>query len=224
MASTEVYATAEEFRVRIGWNTAFDANELANAEALLAAASRTIDGWCNAQDGFIAPATGTAREYAGSGHQTQRIDLCVAVSLVEVKDSYSDDDYTAWAATDWVAFAGSPSFPNFNETPYEYIMTSADGDYSTFTAGRAVRTRRFSRNVPTVRVTARWGRYAAITDVPNVREATIFQAAIWYKRLESGGGDTLGTADFGVLRFRRDLDPAVVAMLAQARERRPSIA
>jgi hypothetical protein len=222
MPSTTVYATAAELFGRINFSAVPTATQTAKAEGLLAAVSRTIDGWCNAQDGFIAPAVGTEKVFAGSGRNTQRIRPCVAISLVEVKES-RDTDYVAWAADDWIAFGGSPSFPTF-EPPYEYIQVDPAGSQAWFLPGRVNSWDHRSVNVPTVRVTARWGQFAAITDVPQVREATIFQAAIWYKRLESAGGDTVASADFGVLRFRKSLDPAVVAMLSEARHRRPSIA
>ena len=235
MASTAIYATAAEMR---------DVIELASTDKdaildrLLSAASRAIDGYCNRPDGFLAIATATARYFPGSGKGYQWIDECVAVSAVAVKDSASDDedDYTAWTlgtigtttGADVFLATGDPEYPEFTRTPYTLLVIGANADYSIFPSGN-FRTRggfRPSsdsvRGLPAVKVTARWG-YAA-TVPANVKEACILQSARWWKRGQSAWADTIANVDFGVLMYRKSLDPDLQAMLMEARLVRPALA
>lgn len=220
------YATLAELKLRLNISSA-DSDRDTALEAMLDAAAAAIDRYCNRPDGFVADSTASARVYPGSGAAVQRIDECVAITTVAVKDSTTDDDYTDWAATDWQAFRGDPNYPDFNTLPYTMLMVTADGDYAVFTSGRYRSRGGFrpytlsDRRVPTVQVTAKWG--YAVTCPAQITEATVLQAARWWKRAQSSWADTLGNADVGTLMYRKSVDPDLQMMLDNGRFVRPSI-
>lgn len=218
------YTTAEQLRAHINMN---DASKDATLLLIVAAASEAIDHFCNRPDGFVASASATARVFAGSGTAVQRIDECVAVTSVAVKDAPDDSSYVAWASTDWLPFSGDPEAPNFNRVPYDFLMVTAGGDYDHFTSGYYGGIKGFKptvnagRSTPTVQVTARWGYAEAIPAI--VRQACIIHAARLYKRGEGAFADTLASPDFGTMLYTQPLDPDVKALLEQGRMKRPSI-
>lgn len=220
-----VYATAAELRAQIDKTTVTDDATLLN---ILTAVSDNIDKFCNRPDGFQAIAVASARTYSGHGEPWIWIDECISVSLVEVKDGPADTTYVTWASTDWNAFSGRPKSPNYNRTPYQGLMVSANGDYTVFTSGEYLGRKGFipiepelKYSVPTVRVTARWG-YAATTPA-SIKEACIIQAARIYKRGQSAFADTIASADFGQLMYTRTLDPDVKQFLVNGRFVRPAV-
>ena len=224
MASTEVYTTPAELRDHIEKSLGDKDTVL---EMVIEAASRAIDNYCNRPDGFVALSVATARVYAGSGGGVQRIDEAVAVTLVEVKRSVDDSAYVSWAAADWLAFSGDVNSPNFNGTPYEFLMAAPGGTYTYFTGGATSGRSGFRpdvlsvRGAPTVRVTAKWG--YAVDIPPAVRQACIIQAARLLKRGEGAYADATGSADFGELQFRRRLDPDAEFLLKNGRLIRPTV-
>lgn len=211
-----VYATAAELREHINKN---ETNDDLLLTSILAAASKAIDTFCNReQDGFVASASASARLFPGTGGTVQPIDECITVTLVEVKDSPTDATFSAWSSSDWVAFSGDPKLPNFNRTPYDFLMVDPTGDETHFTSGRYSQRQGFPaledagvRRTPTVRVTAKWG-YAAATP-PDVKLATIITASRWYKRGQSAYADAISTPAMGELQYRRALDPDVQMIL-----------
>lgn len=207
------YTTAAAVRAQPGMNSVDDDAVLG---ALITAASRAIDGFCNRPDGFVAIDTATARVFAGSGKAWQWIDETVAITLVEVKASLTDTTYTSWTTSDWTAFSGDPARPNFNGTPYTGLLINPAGSYGIFTQG-------VSRDgaTPTVRVTGRWG-YAETVPAP-VAQACITLAARWYKRGQSFWSDVLGNSDTGQMYYRKAIDPDVQMMLKWGRMMRPGI-
>lgn len=223
------YATITELKNRLNITTT-DTTRDSVLAGLLDAASEAINGLCNRPDGFVAVATATARYFYGNGARWQRIDECVSVSSVAVKDSPTDTTYTAWTSPttnfsndgDWIAAAGSQEFPEFNRLPYTLLLVDPSGDNGVFTSGRFTGRAGFRpdndtgyRNLPTVKVTARWGYAESVP--PQVREATIVQASRWWKRGESGWADSIANGDMGALQFRKSIDPDVKAMLIEAR-------
>jgi len=219
-----LYATPEELRNQTDKVVVADDPAL---EDLLRAASQSIDLFTNHPDGFLALATATARPYTGSGTTFQFIGECIAVTLVEVKESVTGT-YTPWASTDWMAFTGDPDNPDFNSLPFDALMIDPSGDQSHFTSGKWAGLRGFrpeeqdrGRAAPTVRVTAKWG-YAE--DVPPIiKTACIAQATIWFKRARSAWGDAAGNPEFGMLFYRKPLDPAIQTMLVESRMVAPAI-
>lgn len=222
------YCTIAEIKAAIEAKST-DATRDTVLTALVTAASRAIDNYCNRPDGFVAVSVASARIYAGEGRSWQRIDECTEITLVAVKDIPTDTTYTSWAAADWIAFSGDPERPNFNQTPYAAIMCSASGDYSIFTSGffttkqgfRPDPDYDFKRGVPTVQITAKWG-YATTVPAP-IKQATITLAARWWKRGEAAWSDALASGELGMLLYRKELDPDVKLLLVAGRYVRPAV-
>lgn len=221
------YATAAEVKAQPDITGATHDTVIA---AMITAASLAIDNYCNRPDGFVALGAGaaTARTYTGSGTAVQRIDECVAVTALAVKDSPTDSTYTAWAAGDYILASGDPESPNFNRTPYTLLIVDPTGDYSHFTSGQFSFRKGFRpdpdvpyRGVPTVQVTARWG-YAA-TVPATIKQACIIQVCRWLARGGSQWADSIGSAETGTLEFRQELDPDVKMLLVGGRYVRPAI-
>lgn len=218
------YCTAAELRAQINKASALKDVEIT---ALIAGAELTINNFCNRPDGFEADAAASARVYAGSGKPWQRIDECVEITLVAVKESATDTTYTSWAVTDWIAFNGDYESPDFNNLPYAGIMVDPSGDESIFYSG-AYRTRggfrpstEYVRGVPTVQVTAKWGYSVAVP--ADIHECCIMQAARWFKRLEGSMSDALASGELGMLLYRQSLDPDVKMILVSGRRMRPMV-
>jgi hypothetical protein len=198
--------------------------------AMITAASRAIDNYCRRPDGFVALSlvNATYRLYAGSGVAVQRIDECVAVTEVNVKDSPTDSTYTAWLAGDYIAASGDPESPDFNRTPYTLLIVDPTGDYSFFTGGMFSFRKGFRpdpdvpyRGVPTIQVKARWGYAATVPEA--IKQATIIQVCRWLTRGGSSWADSIGSAETGTLMFRSELDPDVKFILSSGRYVRPAV-
>ena len=218
------YCTVSELRAAIDKTLTDDDTTIGTT---ITAISRTIDQFCNRPDGFVALSTATARTFTGSGQAVQWIDECAAITLVAVKDSPSDSTYTSWAATDWIAGKGDPRNPDFNHTPYDWIMIDPNGDYASFSSGAYTTRRGFrpesigTRGVPTVRVTAKWGH--SLTVPPAIKQACLIEAGRIYKRGQSAFADTLANVDFGQLMYTKGLDPATQLILVSGRYVRPAV-
>lgn len=223
MTSSVKYCTVTEVKAQIDKSQA-DHDTIID-EVVIPGISRMIDRFCRRPDGFVAGSTATAREYAGNGQTVQWMDECTEVTLVEVKDSASDTAYVEWAAAKWQAATGDPRKPDFNRTPYRFLIVTADNEYDVFTDGRYTTRRGFrpvselQRSVPTVRITAKWG-YA--TTVPSeIKLACIIEAARVYKRGLSAFGDTLTNVKMGQLMYTKNLDPATQQILINGRYVKP---
>jgi hypothetical protein len=229
-----MYGTARELRDRIDKTGTTDDTTL---ESIIRAASQAIDNYANRPDGFVADAAASARYYPGSGHGYQWIDECISVSGVAVKDSPSDDedDYVAWTVgtvgsttgADVFPASGNPRYPDYQSLPYNLLVIGPNGDYSSFTTGAYTHRRGFrpdrtavTRGIPTVQVTARWG-YASTAPAP-IKEASLMQAARWYKRFQSGMADVLASGELGMLLYRQKLDPDVALLLVEGRYIKPA--
>jgi hypothetical protein len=107
---------------------------------ILDGATRKINQLCN-RDNFEADDRFTTRRYVGSGKTYQRIDECVEIETVAVKDAISDDTYETWTNPttlfagdgDWFPGSGDPDYPDFNHTPYTLLLVDPNGDQSWFT-------------------------------------------------------------------------------------------
>lgn len=203
-----VYATAQDLRDRIEkTSNATDAVLL----EILTAASQSLDLLCNRPDGFVALSVAAARLYAGEGRAYILTDEFIAATLVGVKESPDAATYTSWAAGDWLTFTGGPEKPDFNSSPKNGIMVASGGDYSGFLSGVYGK----SHSVPTVQITAKWGYATACPAV--VKSATIAQSARWWKRYQTAFADAVGSSEFGVLLYRKALDPDIQAMIVATR-------
>ena len=198
-----------------------------NLDRVITAISRAIDRYCNRPDGFVASDTATARTYAGSGGQVQRIDEAAAITSVAVKAGSSDTTYTAWDADEWIPFSGDPLNPDYNHTPYTQLMVAAGAD-RTFTSGwsddelswtrRGRGLSRMNRRrsaPPTVQVTAQWG--YALTVPPQIQEACIIESARLVKLAQSNYADSLVSETLGRLIMTAKLHPTTELMLKQGR-------
>lgn len=174
-------------------------------------ASAMIDRLTGRPEGaYDAPTTATARIYQGSGKDYLWIDECVAVTKVEVKDSVTDTTYVTWASTDYIVCTGSPTYPDYVNTPYTLLLVDINGNYATFTEGQR-----------TVQITARWG-YS--DDPPEiVEQAVIIQSVRWFKRGQQGFQDVGGQAELGEIRYAQRLDPDIATMLFEAGLRRVTV-
>lgn len=230
-----MYATADELRAEVGQVTEDDVV----LGRILAAAETKFNNLLGRPDGFVADTSASARYYRGSGTPVQRIHEFVSVTEVAVKDSSSDDedDYTDWVVgiigttteADVFPARGDPENPDFTlpavcTYPFDLLIIGPNGDYNEFMRGTRAVTKggiRIKFGLPTVKVTAKWG-YA--TTVPaDIKEATIMQAARFYKRLRSGMADTLASTDLGELLYREKLDPDIAGILLDGRYVSPVI-
>lgn len=213
------YASLAEFKAEIPLSSV-DATRDAVITRMLTAASRAIDAFCGRPDGFVS-GLAAARYFAGSGNALMPIDECTSITEVAVKDSAIETTYTAWAATDWIPFTGDPERPNFNKTPYTWLMVDPSGSYVSFTSGNFLSRGGFSplsdgmRATKTVKVTATWGYAATVPD--QIKEACLIQTARWWKRAQSSWGDSMASPELGVLIYRQKLDPDVANILVGGR-------
>jgi hypothetical protein len=223
-----IYATVIDLREEMNLDSAAHDATLVR---ILDAAEVKINNFCKRPDGFVADTSATARYYVGSGDPYQDIDECVEITGVAVKDSVSDDEdsYTAWTlgvvgtttGADCFPARGSKKRPDYRTPaqvgkPYTMLVIGANADYSTFTGGgwtgrSGFRRTLTMRGLPTVQVTARWG-YAS-TVPADIKEATIMQAARWYKRLQSAMADATASAELGQLLYTQKLDPDIAGIL-----------
>lgn len=193
----------------------------------LDAAKIVIDGYCNRPMGFVANSTPVSRLYSSWGGSHLYIDECVSVTGVEVKDDPTDTVFTAWITGDWILCSGDPEEPEFNDAPFDMLITSGVGQSRYFWGSRLYSWREDDRDnlsdlprLPNVRVTGRWG-YAAACP-PSVKMATILLASRWLKRGQSAWADTLSTDNGGTLNYRKALDPDLQMMLTLARLVKPA--
>jgi len=155
---------------------------------------------------FCAPTDASAITYVGNGTDWLRTDPNVDVTEVAVKTAYTEDDYTAWAATDWASCTGARKHPHYDTLPYRAIIVTPNSNYAGFTSGYGH---------PTVRVTAKWGFSASPPG--DIVEACVMQSARWYKRLQSGMSDVLASEGLGTLLYQKALDPDVRRILIDGR-------
>lgn len=216
MASTELYCSAQDIRNAVDQTS--DADD-AILTGYISAVSRLIDGFMGRKEtGFQAIQTATNRVYAGNGERWLFINECIEITAVNVKDAITDTTYdTVLGATEYQAFRGSYDNPNFNDTPYDAIMLSANATISSFYTGNTVGyfdntiTNSKTPQLPTVQITARWGYADTIPEV--IKTAAIMQTTRIYKRLQGGMADALLSSDLGQARFLSKLDKDVQVLL-----------
>jgi len=214
------YANASDLRKRINRTTSFEDEIL---DEIIAAAGDMIDSFTNHPVGFLADSEASEKVFFGSGKNYMYIPDCVSIVSVAAKDTITDTDYTAWADSDWIAFGGAAIEPDFQPLdilkPYQGLMIDPNGNYSIFPSGRMNKRRHRGRALPMVQISARWG-YAAETPAP-IREATLMQAARWFKRNEGAMSDALASGELGTLLYRQALDPDIKQILVNGRFMRP---
>lgn len=205
MVSTNVYATVAELKARVGQATDGDDTILL---ALLTAVSRMWDRFCGRYEyGFVALASATAIQFPGRGDGWVYTEENIEVTAVGYKTSVTETTFTALTTADWRPFRGSPKSRNsirFDRVPYHGVMLTPNASISRFVDGNYSKLQGIE---PTVEVTAKWGYSVLVPE--EIKEATIAQATIFYKRGKGAWSDVLVSGDFGEARFVRALDPAL---------------
>lgn len=196
------YATVEALIDRIQLDSSvITAESLAVLEDLLDAISRKIDRLCNVPDNYFAADDTTASKYLrGTGDAYLRIPDCFEIDEVQVKDSCLDLVYATWTSPttayagdgDWLPISGTPDNPVYGVTPYTYLIVDPNGNYNCFT--------RSYNAIPTVCLKAKFG--YGTTAPSDIREATLIQVTILFKRFQGSGASTLSTSDIGSLSLR----------------------
>lgn len=205
MVSTNVYATVAELKARTGQTKDTDDTILL---ALLTAVSRMWDRFCGRYEyGFKALDTATALEFPGRGDGWVYTEENVEITAVGYKSSVTETSYTALTSADFRGFRGSPKSRNsirYDRVPYHGVMLTPNASISRFVDGDYAKLQAIE---PTVQVTAKWGYSVLVPE--EIREATIAQTTILYKRGSGAWSDVLVSGDFGEVRFVRALDPAL---------------
>lgn len=217
------YATAEQLRAQPGVTGTGDDTTI---DLMLSAASLAIDGFCGRpEDGFLAAGTATMRIFPGSDEPWLMLPENVETTKVEVKFSASDTTWEELSTSLWLPFHGAPDWPNYNRFPLNGIVLLRGGPLTRFLRETQHSTWESEEEIgipsplPTVRVTAKWG-YATVT--PDlIIQATITQAARWFKRGQSFWADTTSSDTMGTLQYRKSLDPDIQMMLELSRFVRP---
>lgn len=204
------YATTDQLRIRIQMHSTPTAAQLTMLEELIEGASRSIDRTCHRDDDeFAAPGLAAVKYFTANGKDYIRVPQFLSVDEVAVKTSRTATEFTIWDAEssylagdgDWYAAQGDPDNPTF-EPPGNLIMVSPTGSYSVFPDGEGA---------PVIMVTAVWSSLDAVP--ADIREATLMQAAIWFKQFQGSMSSELGSVDLGTIVYRRGLSSAVKQLL-----------
>lgn len=233
MVSDVKYCSAAEIRAAMDMNNKDDDAML---NVIAEAVSRMIDGHLGYQhDGFLASATASIREYAGSGTRWMWIDPCIEITGIRMKNSISDADFDIdLLTTDYRGFRGDPSTPGtvrFNALPYHGLMMTSSSSHGRWLYGAFADSARYFYNdrdadlsfnfEPTVEITGKWG-YAATVPAP-IKQAAIMQSERVYKRQQGGMADALLSPEMGMSRFLSELDKDVKVFLNHSRLKRPRL-
>lgn len=206
-----VYASTDQLQIRIQMLSTPSVAQLAMMTEILEAASRNIDRMCKREDdGFIADTDSVIKYFAAFGDTHLRIPECIEITEVAVRESVTDDEYTAWDTPttamagdgDWIPCRGSPSDPIFNTIPYDLLLADPNGEYAVFIS---------SAGLPVVKITAKWRSPALVP--PDIREATLMQSAIWMKQYQGSMSSELDAENFGRILYRRNLSQGVKQIL-----------
>lgn len=235
MTSSVQYASVDELRAMVELPvTKYDVI----LGVALDAAARLIDYVCNrAEDGFVALETATAREFVGTGLSFIHVSEFVELTGVGYKTSTRDTSYTTLAVSYARGFSGSVRTPQFHSPPYRSVGLLPTAPISTFIDGRLEELPRVGAGmglissdinldigsglqaVPTVQITARWGYSDSLP--PQIKMATLGQAARWFQRGRAMWADATAQNDFAALLYKRVMDPDIELMLKTGRLIRP---
>jgi len=177
---------------------------------LLEAASRDVNDFCGRPEGFVGDAAASAKYLSADGEPYLYIPACVEISEVAVKDAETDTTYTVWTAPttmmagdgDWIPATGRADLPVYSQLPYTLLIVDPNGSYSQFLDGGTA---------PVAKITAKWG--VQVSAPPTIREATLMQAAQWYKQFQGAMDSRLASEEFGEITYRRGLSNNVKHIL-----------
>lgn len=215
------YATLAEFKNQLNV-TKSDTDLDTFLQKLLDTAEEIVDAaFGRTLDGFLADAVASDRYFTTRGGEFARIDECVEITGVQVKQGPTASEYKVWTSPatpyagdgDWIPLTGDPTSPRFGKLPYTGLMIDPNGDYSAFSES--------GDGLPTMIVTGRWGYSDSVPEI--IREVTIMQAARWYRTLRASMGASLATAEFTILKLRKTVDPDILELIRGSRLVRPVI-
>jgi hypothetical protein len=166
-------------------------------------ASRLIDSLLKRKPGAFKATTDETRYYTGSGDEEQWIDeLASAPTSVSVAETGDITAYTVYSSTDymlWPYNAASDGLP--------YLRMDMDRLYGSKSVWY-----RFPRSVKVV------GPFGFSTDTPEeIGRAAKIQVVRWFKRGQQGYQDAGAITELGQLRYVKQLDPDVQAILTIAK-------
>lgn len=188
MAIVNGYASLEDVKRSLRITDSVDDTLL---ELCIESASRAIDNMCE-RVFFQGTAT---RIFAPDDSYTVRIDDLYQLTTLRTSDDADQVYDITWNATDYQL---QPLNGRLNGIPWPYTSILAVGDYLFPTVGSEA----------TVQITGVWGWSAVPTAV---RQATVLQAARYYKRSDSPMG-VAGFDAMGVVRLAR-IDPDIATLL-----------
>lgn len=201
------YLTVDELKSRFPSNNFGDTQDAVLAAAIKTA-SRQIDTLLSRKPGAFAVSADTIRYFRGSGTSQLWIDELAALpTAVAVAESGQVDNasgsggtYTAWTANDYVCW---PENALDEGMPFHRL------DILLF---NGLTTKSMWYGYPrAVKITGRWG---FSTSVPEeIKTATEIQAVRLWKRMQQGYSDVGAITELKQLRYVKDVDPMVSAIL-----------
>jgi hypothetical protein len=199
-----MYATVDEFKAETELTD--DRFDLV-IEKAIKAASEAIDNYINRGAPALAITVATPKTLPARGGEALRIPDCVQITKVETRATPTDT-WVETLAANYVGFAGDWMNNPTYEPPYSGVLLI---DGSSFPKSA----------MPVVRVTARWGLSETIP--PDIRQATLILSHRWFKRAQTGWGDSTASADFGGVSFRSTLDPDERRIIGLGRWIKPTL-
>lgn len=204
------YATTAELKAQVGIPLA-DTQDDANLGLCITTASRAIDQCCNRQFGSEASPvaryyTYDARVRVGNLIALAIDDLMTTSGLLVATDFAQDHTYSSSLVYS----------TNFDLWPWNAPADGMPYTHLVLRSGTAVVSSLLPYWEGAVRVTAQWG----WTSVPSaIKEATLIQAARFFKRKDAPFG-VAGSPEMGSeLRLLQKLDPDVAVMVSPYRRR-----
>src|SRR3990167_1236048 len=204
MVLGEGYATVLELRGALPDSGISSAYDILLTD-LIRRASRALDRYTKWEAGSFARASTDeeTRYYDGSGGSQQWIDpYVVAPSLLAVSESggLASSDYTSYPSTDW--FVWPPNAAAKGEPYYRIDLDTLNGNKQVF-----------YKYPKSVKVTAPFGHSLASAIPDEIVQATVIQAARWFKRGQQAFQDTSAIVELGQLRYTQKLDPDVAEII-----------
>lgn len=203
------YCTASDVKTVMpdgNWGTGYDTL----LGLLVTRASRAVDTFVMRLPGAFAVTVDVTAYFDGSGTRYQWIgELAAAPTSVAVAETGSVDNaagtggnYTTWTVSDYVCW---PYNAPLESEPYQRL------DINYFIGSKAV----WFPYPKAVKVVGKFGFSTTVPD--DVKQATIIQAARWFKRGQQAFQDTGAVTELGQLHYTQRLDPDVANILAYLR-------
>lgn len=184
-------ADIKEVLPNVSYGTGYDAV----FGSLITRASRMIDRVTRREPGAYATGTaGTSRYYTGSGKVDLWVDEMAAAPSVVAVDEVGDHTYTTWGSGDYMVWP-------YNTTPYTKL------EVDTINGSKAV----WYKFPKSVRITAPFGFSVSVPD--DIKQAVVITAVRAFQRGKQGYEDVGAIAELGQLRYVKQLDPEVQAII-----------